>query len=141
MKHATGKAGAMHVLRLQPGEDVRATLERWAVEHHIAAACITSAVGSLTQAHIRYANRADGIITTQDLEVVSFSGTLAENGMHLHIAVADRNGTTFGGHVLAGCFVRTTLELVIMEVEGVRMQRSKDETTTYDELDPQTIDR
>ncbi len=141
MKKASGSAGPVHVLRLQPGEDVRPLLEQWAKDHRITAACITAAVGSLTQAHIRYANRADGIVTTGDLEVVALSGTLTENGMHLHLAVADRNGATLGGHMLPGCLVRTTLELVIMEVAGVRMLRTKDDTTTYDELDPQPMDR
>lgn len=141
MKQAQGQAGSVHVLRLQPGEDIKPVLEHWAKERQIAAACITAAVGSLTQAHVRYANRADGIVTTGDLEVVALSGTLAENGMHLHLAVADRNGAMLGGHLLPGCLVRTTLELVIMEVSGVRMLRSKDEVTTYDELDPRPVER
>jgi predicted DNA-binding protein with PD1-like motif len=41
-----------------------------------------------------------------------------------------------GGHLLAGCLVRTTLELVVQEVTGVRMMRTPDPATTYDELDP-----
>lgn len=109
------------------------------MDHGIEAAAITSAVGSLTQAHIRYANRADGIVTTGDLEIVAFAGTLSRYGTHLHIAVSDRDGATFGGHVLQGCLVRTTLELVIQEIEDVRMLRTKDEVTTYDELDPQPL--
>lgn len=139
MKQAAGKADRAHVLRLQPGEDVRPTLEQWAKDNAIEAGAITAAVGSLTQAHIRYANRADGIMTTGDLEIVAFSGTLSRHGAHLHIAVADREGTMLGGHVLPGCLVRTTLELVVLEVAGVRMLRTKDDVTTYDELDPQPI--
>lgn len=139
MKQATGGSGRAHVLRLQPGEDVRPMLEQWAKDQAIEAAAITSAVGSLTQAHIRYANRADGIMITTDLEIVAFSGTLSRHGAHLHIAVADREGAMLGGHVLPGCLVRTTLELVVQEITAVRMLRTKDEVTTYDELDPQPI--
>lgn len=129
----------MHVLRLQPGEDVRLTLDTWVKENSTEAAGIVSAVGSLTHAHIRYANRADGIMTTGDLEVCSLSGTLSRHGMHLHLSVADRDGQMLGGHMLEGCLVRTTLELVIQEVAEVRMLRSKDERTTFDELDPRPL--
>lgn len=127
------------MLRLEPGEDVRPLLEQWARDHGIDAASIASAVGSLTQAHIRYANRADGIVTTGDLEIVALSGTLSRYGTHLHIAVSDRDGATLGGHMLPGCLVRTTLELVVQEIEDVRMLRTKDAVTTYDELDPQPM--
>lgn len=139
MRSASGTAGAVHVLRLQPGEDVRPLLEEWAQRNAIEAAAILSACGSLTRAHIRYAGRADGIVSSGDLEVCSFSGTLSRHGVHLHVSVADRNGAMLGGHVLAGCIVRTTLELVIGEVAGVSMVRTKDERTTYDELDPRPL--
>ena len=137
MKQAAGTAGHIHVLRLQPGEDVRTTLDAWAKTLGIEAAAITSAVGSLTQAHLRYANRADGIMTTADLEVLSLSGTLGIHGMHLHLSVADREGRMLGGHMLDGCTVRTTLELTVQEIDGVRMLRLKDEQTGYEELSPE----
>ena len=138
MKQATGSAGRIHVLRLQPGEDVRTTLRDWANANNIEAAAITSAVGSLTHAHIRYANRADGIMTTADLEVLFLSGTLSIHGMHLHLSVADRDGKMLGGHMLDGCIVRTTLELTVQLIDGLRMLRVKDEQSGYDELSPET---
>ncbi len=137
MKQAAGSSGRVHVLRLQPGEDVRTALRDWASSKKLEAAAITSAVGSLTHAHIRYANRADGIMTTADLEVLSLSGTLSIHGMHLHLSVADRDGQLLGGHMLDGCLVRTTLELTIQEIDGVRMLRVKDEQSGYEELSPE----
>ncbi len=138
MKQAVGIAGRIHVLRLRPGEDVRTTLDAWVKALGIEAAAITSAVGSLTQVHLRYANRADGIVTTADLEILSLSGTLSIHGMHLHLSVADRDGRMLGGHMLDGCTVRTTLELTIQEIDGVRMLRRKDEESGYEELSPET---
>ena len=125
------------MLRLQPGEDVRISLHDWAHANTIEAAAITSAVGSLTHAHLRYANRADGIMTTTDMEVLSLSGTLSIHGMHLHLSVADRDGKMLGGHMLDGCIVRTTLELTIQEIDGVRLLRVKDEQSGYEELSPE----
>lgn len=57
--------------------------------------------------------------------------------MHLHLSVADRDGRMLGGHMLDGCLVRTTLELAVQEVDGVRMPRTKDPATGYDELSPE----
>lgn len=139
MKEVAGATGPCHVIRLEPGEDVRETLEGWARDKAMEAAAIVSAVGSLTHAHIRYAGRADGIMTIGDLEICSLSGTLARYGLHLHISIADRDGVMLGGHLLKGSLVRTTLELVIQEISGVQLLRTHDEKTTYDELDPRPI--
>lgn len=59
------------MLRLRPGEDVRNTLREWVNTLRIEAAAVTSAVGSLTTAHLRHADRADGIVTTADMEVLT----------------------------------------------------------------------
>lgn len=137
MKQAAGSAGRIHVLRLGPGEELRGTLRDWAALMGVQAAFISSAVGSFSTAHLRYAGRADGAMTSTDLEVLSLSGTLSVHGMHLHLSVADRDGRMLGGHVLDGCIVRTTLELTVQEVDGVRMLRTKDPSTGYDELSPE----
>ena len=44
-----------------------------------------------------------------------------------------------GGHLLTGCIVRTTLELVIHEIGGLRLLREPDPATGYDELVPTPI--
>lgn len=115
---------------------MRTALRDWVQRMGLKAAAITSSVGSLTQAHLRYAGRADGIVTTGDMEVLSLSGTLSVDGMHLHLSVADRDGRMLGGHLLDGCIVRTTLELTVQEVSGVRMPRVHDAASGYDELEP-----
>jgi predicted DNA-binding protein with PD1-like motif len=44
-----------------------------------------------------------------------------------------------GGHLLKGSVVRTTLELVIQEIGDVRLLRTHDPKTSYDELDPRPL--
>ena len=129
----------LHVIRLLPGEDVRTSLEGWCSTHSIEAACVVSAVGSLTQAHLRYAGKDTGTLVRGDLEVCSLSGTLSRHGLHLHLAVSDAEGRMSGGHLLADSNVRTTLELVIHELGGVRMERRKDRDTGYLELFPVSV--
>lgn len=139
MISAAGRPYATHALRLLPGEDVRVELERWAREQGIEAAAVTSAVGSLSVAVLRHGGLSAGTRTEGDLEVCSLSGTLSRHGLHLHLAFADGSGEMRGGHLLAGCTVRTTLELVVQEIGGVRFVRRKDERTGYDELSPEVI--
>ncbi len=68
------------------------------------------------------------------LEIVALSGTLSPDGVHLHLAVADAEGRMTGGHLLAGCIVRTTAELVLGLAAGVAFARRPDPRTGYAEL-------
>ncbi|HRD52126.1 MAG TPA: DUF296 domain-containing protein, partial [Flavobacteriales bacterium] len=105
----------------------------------IEAAAIVSAVGSLSHARIRFGGMQDGALVEGDLEVCALCGTLSKHGLHVHLAVADGDGRMTGGHMLQGCLVRTTLEVVIQEIGGVRFARRPDARTGYDELFPEEI--
>jgi predicted DNA-binding protein with PD1-like motif len=120
-----------------PGEDVRTGLEEWCKDNALEAGCVVSAVGSLSRAVLRMAGRSDGSTLTGDMEICSLSGTLSRHGMHLHMAVGDAEGRMHGGHLLAGCTVRTTLEVVVQEIGGLALHRRPDARTGYPELFPE----
>ncbi len=131
----------VHVLRLAPGDDLRAALEasfaQLANTHGIAAACIVSAVGSLSEAVLRYADKSGGTEVGGPLELLMLSGTLSPDGAHLHGSVADAQGQVKGGHILPGCIVRTTAEVVIALLPGWEFRRELDAATGYSELTAQ----
>ena len=128
----------VHVLRLAPGDDLRAALEatfaELAREHGIAAACIVSAVGSLSCAVLRYAARSDSSEMDGPLELLMLTGTLSPDGAHLHASVADAQGVVKGGHLMPGCIVRTTVEVVIALLPGWEFRRELDQATGFREL-------
>ena len=128
----------VHVLRLSPGDDLRAALEATFADlartHGISAACIVSAVGSLSQAVLRYAARSEGSEIGGPLELLMLSGTLSADGAHLHVSVADGHGEVKGGHLMPGCIVRTTAEVVIALLPGWEFRRELDQATGYNEL-------
>src|SRR4051794_8526696 len=100
----------IHVLRLQPGDDLRGALEaafRDIRAGGVDAACVLSAVGSLSGAVLRYADQPGGTPLAGPLELLTLSGTLSVDGPHLHASVADAQGRVRGGHVMRGCTVRT----------------------------------
>lgn len=127
-----------HAFRLAPGTDLRAELERLTHTHAWQAACILSGVGSLTHARLRMAGAAgdpEAFATlAEPLEIVSLAGTLGPDGPHVHIALSRADGACIGGHLVAGCIVHTTAELVIGELPDVEFRRSPDPATGYAEL-------
>ena len=123
-----------YALRLRPGQDLRRELESFAKAQKLQAGLVLTAVGSLTKAALRLADQSEATEFEGKFEIVSLVGTLSPDGAHLHVALSDKTGRTVGGHLVEGCTVYTTVELVIGEVEGVRFTREQDAQTGYKEL-------
>jgi predicted DNA-binding protein with PD1-like motif len=123
-----------YILRLKPGQEVKTELVRFAKENKIEAGAVVSAVGSLTEVALRYANKDATTKLKGHFEVVSLSGYLGQNDFHLHMAVSDGNGKTTGGHVMDGNVVYTTLVLVVQDYQKYRYNREFDPKSGYNEL-------
>ena len=93
-------------------------------------------MGSATRASVRYANQPSASTREGHFEIVSLSGTLTQDGAHLHVAFADSTGSTFGGHLMEGTTIYTTAEIVIGELSDVEFSREPDSTYGYRELVP-----
>ncbi|WP_136799248.1 PPC domain-containing DNA-binding protein [Desulfosediminicola ganghwensis] len=122
-------------LRLHPGQDLKAELDRLVEEHEIEAACILTCVGSLTTAVLRFANRNSLEKLAGHFEIVSLTGVLSKHGSHYHIAIADERGTTYGAHLMDGCTIYTTAEIVIGIIPNISFLREFDVHTGYPELE------
>lgn len=109
-------------------------LVQFCKKHRIKAGCILSAVGSLQKANLRLASTSDTFQAEQKFEVVSATGTISENGCHVHIAIADSAGHVTGGHLLDGNLIYTTCELVLLEISDMEFTRELDPQTTFNEL-------
>jgi predicted DNA-binding protein with PD1-like motif len=121
-------------LRLRPGDDLRAALECVAAEHGAQAAFVLQGIGSLSVARIRCAGQSGALALHGDMEILTLAGTLAPDGVHLHISVADAQGRVVGGHVERGCMVRTTAEILIALLPAHRFSRVQDLASGYREL-------
>ena len=67
-------------------------------------------------------------------EIVSLVGTLSTEGSHVHLSIADSTGKTIGGHLLEGCTIYTTAEIVIAKSNEMHFTREEDGTTPWKEL-------
>jgi predicted DNA-binding protein with PD1-like motif len=123
-----------YAFRLKPHEDLKQGILNFAADHKMKAGCIVTAVGSLEQYNLRFANQPKGTALSGHFEIVSLVGTFSETYGHLHLSVSDSTGRTIGGHLLDGNNVYTTAEIVILELTELEFGRIKDYTYGYEEL-------
>jgi uncharacterized protein len=128
-------------LRLRPGADLKDELLALVAREHLRAGWVLTCVGSLSQARLRLAGGAEHATWQGPLEIVALTGTLSQDGSHLHLAVADDQGRTVGGHLAAGSTVRTTAEVVLGVADRLVFAREHDPVTGYDELVVRQRDR
>lgn len=122
--------------RLTPGQLLKEEIERRT--KNVEAGVLLSVVGALENANLRMAGAT---IDHQDVrsfagpfEIVSGTGTISKDGCHIHIAVSDKDGHVFGGHLKDGCTVGVTVEVVIGIFDDVVYARALDHNTGFEEL-------
>jgi predicted DNA-binding protein with PD1-like motif len=121
-------------LRLGPGADLKAELLALAAREAVRAGWVLTCVGSLSPVRLRLAGGTEHATWHGPFEIVALTGTLSQDGGHLHLAVADHQGRTFGGHLAEGSTVRTTAEVVLAADDRLVFAREHDPATGYDEL-------
>lgn len=103
------------------GDEVIATLQRFAEEHSLTASRVT-AIGAFEKATLGYFDwrRKDyeRIAVDEQVEVLSMLGDIAlDQGkpkLHLHAVLGRHDGSTRGGHLLEA-IVRPTLEVLLTD--------------------------
>lgn len=124
-----------YTFRLKPGDDLFESVEKFVQEKNIEAGCVLSGVGSLTRAVLRLANRGYHSTYEGHFEIVSLTGTVSVHGSHLHISISDGDGKTIGGHLVPGCKIYTTAEIVLAVFPDVIYKRELLENDSgYEEL-------
>jgi uncharacterized protein len=121
-----------HVLRLKPGQDLKKELHQCAQNFN--AGFVIGCCGSLSKLRIRPAQSSNSFEKNENFEIISLQGSLAKDGVHLHISVSDNSCQTYGGHLLDGCLISTTAEILVIELNDYIFSRKLDPGTSYKEL-------
>lgn len=124
----------MHVFRLTKGMDLKKSVVKYCEDNKIKAGIIGACVGCCYEIHFRLAGGKEFYHKKGAHEIVSMTGTISEDGVHIHVSFSDNNGVVVGGHLSDGCLVNTTAEVVIIEIDNYRLKREVDENTGYKEL-------
>lgn len=123
-----------YTFRLKSAQDLFDSIESFAREKNIEAGCVLSGIGSLTQFAVKLADREIPTEYEGHFEIVSLAGTVSIYGPHLHISVSDGDGKTIGGHLVSGCKIYTTAEIVLAVFPNVIYKREFAEDSGYEEL-------
>ena len=133
----------LYTFRIKPDNDLKAELEDFVKANDIQAGFIITCVGGLSQAVMRMAGaqpeKQDIRTYEGDFEITSLVGTVSTNGVHLHMAISDKDGKSFGGHLKEGTIIHPTAEVVLGEDEQAVYTRELDEQTGFPELKVSTL--
>jgi predicted DNA-binding protein with PD1-like motif len=161
IRKAKGELAQVIVLRLPPGADIYKTVEEVARSEEITSGLILSGLGSLEQITLRNVRLTPKQFPIKDrhriynpkaepMELLSLTGNIStiNNRIHIHAHAVVSSGLeearVYGGHLLKGCIVLSTAEIVLCCIRGIRMIREMDEQTRVLELfcssDKETLD-
>jgi predicted DNA-binding protein with PD1-like motif len=118
------------VVRLEPGDEVHASLLSAAQASGIKQAVVISGIGQLSRTKLGFFTGAEGKYAHQEFmgaaEVLTLAGNICERDggivAHLHAVLGRDDYSVFGGHLVEG-YVSATLEVLLLVVEGIRMYR------------------
>jgi predicted DNA-binding protein with PD1-like motif len=138
--YVTKTTGKVVIARLEPGEDLLHSIEKVASENKVQSGQL-SMIGAVKGVHLGYFDREQkaykDFTVSEDLEIVSGIGNITRHDnnyvIHAHLVAADETGRCYGGHLLEGCLVSVTIELIIIEVP--ELKRAVDELTGLKLLD------
>jgi predicted DNA-binding protein with PD1-like motif len=115
------------------GDEVMEGLRSFADAHELTAAQFTGigAFSDVTLGYFDWASKAyEEIPVSEQVEVLTLAGDVAvKDGkpqVHAHVAIAKRDGTAHGGHLMRA-HVRPTLEVILVESPGHMRKRLNEE--------------
>lgn len=147
MRYSEAKSGRVFVLRLEDGEVLHETVERFALEHQVSAAALI-VLGGADEGSELVVGPEEGrthpiVPLTRILAGVHEAGgvgTIFPNAegrpvAHIHIA-SGRKGETITGCVRRGVKVWQVMEVILWELAGSSAQRRPEPPTGLELLQP-----
>ncbi len=130
MESASANLSRIHILRVDPGEDVHASIERFLRETGIQQAVVLGGYGTLAAYHLHWVTH--NRIPTENLfrrgeggiEILAMNGLVVGGEPHIHVALSTPDGA-FGGHLEPGCIAYVLCEVFFAEVEGISLSRQR----------------
>ena len=144
-KAAQGRIGRVIAARLLPGTDLIEGIEKVCEKYGVKYGLIGCSIGSLRKAAFMYlvpmpetkvgAGYTPPFELPGPIEFLGGMGVICESEkgekmIHFHGVVSDRLDRVYGGHFVKGKNpILVTMDLMIIEVEGIKMLRKYDEET------------
>jgi len=113
----------MHVLQIDPGEDVLECVKQFLKDQEIEQAVVTGGFGTLAAYHLHWVkhNRlpTENVFAAGEdgIEILAMNGMVTDGDPHIHVTLSTQNGA-FGGHLENGCIAYVLCEIFFAEVSG-----------------------
>ena len=118
----------VHIVRIDPNEDVLLALREYVQQSGIKQAVVLGGYGTLATHRLHWVrnNRIPARNLYREgqggIEILAMNGTIVEGQPHVHITLSTPRGA-FGGHLEEGCRAYVLCEVFLAEVEGATLKR------------------
>ncbi len=142
MEYFEDKETGVVVVALRYGDDLLQSIREVAKQADIHTGVVVSGIGSLRRGHIhtvvsnKYPPTDEYIKLEGPLEIAQFGGIIADYQPHLHINLMTLDRRYLGGHIEDGCEVLALMEISILRLRGLKLQRQKVDETSIAHLRP-----
>ncbi len=134
MRIESGVIKKLHVIHLNPGDDILRSLREAVAAKNIRHGVILGAIGSVTSYHFHVVSSPD--LPPEELypkgegayDIATMTGFIFDGRVHCHIIFSD-DKIAFGGHLEEGCRVLTFNVVPIAEVDEMDL-------TDFDTMEP-----
>jgi predicted DNA-binding protein with PD1-like motif len=130
MEFATMTFNKIHVLRVDPGEDVLESIRHFLKAADVRQAVVLGGYGTLSAYRLHWVthNRipTDNTFAQGEggIEILSMNGLVVDGEPHIHVTLSTPGGA-FGGHLEPGCTAYVVCEVFFADVEGVALSRQR----------------
>jgi predicted DNA-binding protein with PD1-like motif len=142
MKSMEMELQKIHLIRLDKGEELLGSVLSYIEKNNILAGFLTG-IGALEKGIIGYfdTKKKEYLhLPFKEVELLACSGNIAKNKdtnkpvAHIHILIGEKDGKSFGGHLVEG-IVSVTAEIYLVETRPI-VYRTKDDATGLYLLSP-----
>ena len=120
----------IHILRVDPGEDVFESIQRFLDLAGVRQAVVLGGYGTLAAYHLHWVthNRLPSETAFGrgygGIEILAMNGLVVDGQPHIHVTLSTPDGA-FGGHLEPGCMAYVLCEVFFAEVEGAALSRRR----------------
>ena len=123
MDSASMGISRIHILRVDPGEDVLLAVRGFLADAGVEQAVVLGGYGTLAAHHIHWVthNQIPAENTfgrgAGGIEILGMSGLVVEGTPHIHVTLSTPEGA-YGGHLEEGCIAYVLCQIFFAEVTG-----------------------
>ena len=118
----------IHILRVDPGEDVLTSVQTFLTESGVSQAVVLGGYGTLAEHHLHWVK--NNRIPAQDIhgtgeggiEILAMNGLVVDGEPHIHVTLSTTAGA-YGGHLEPDCIAYVLCEIFFAELEGPALRR------------------